>query len=65
VLFPIGLAAFSAIQGWECFDSDNGRDLARDIRAYYIPDFSNWKDHDQYEKGFDRLVGDLKADGRP
>jgi transposase len=26
-----------------------------------IPDFSNWKDHDWYEKAFDRLVRDLKA----
>ena len=35
-------------------------DCARDIREYFIPDFSNWKDHDSYQKAFERLVRDLK-----
>ena len=30
-----------------------------------IPDFSNWKDHDAFEKAFARLQADLKADGKP
>jgi hypothetical protein len=25
-------------------------------------DFSNWKDHDAYQKAFERLLRDLKAD---
>ena len=28
---------------------------------YFIPDFSNWKDHDSYQKPFTKLVADLKA----
>ena len=31
------------------FDADPGIDSAREIREYFIPDFSNWKDHDSYE----------------
>jgi hypothetical protein len=32
---------------------------AREIREYFIPDFSNWKDHDAYKSAFDRLLKDL------
>jgi len=62
VLFPIGIVPFSKIQEWRCFDADTGKDSAREIREYFIPDFSEWKDHDAYQKAFQRLVKDLKAD---
>lgn len=42
-------------------DKDRGIDSAREIREYFIPDFSNWKDHNSYQKVFDRLLRDLKA----
>ena len=61
VLFPISLAPFEAIRDWECFDADTGKDSAREIREYYIPDFSNWKDHDSYQKAFERLLKDLST----
>jgi hypothetical protein len=61
VLFPISLAPFQAIREWESFDADTGKDSAREIREYFIPDFSDWKDHDLYQKAFERLVKDLKA----
>jgi hypothetical protein len=41
VLFPIRLASFEAIRDWECFDADAGKDSAKEIREYFIPDFSN------------------------
>ena len=63
VLFPISLAPFEAVRQWKCFDADAGKDSAREIREYFIPDFSNWKDHDLYQKAFERLVRDLKAEG--
>lgn len=62
MLFPISLAPFEAVRDWECFDADAGKDSAREIREYFVPDFSNWKDHDIYAKEFDRLVRSLKAD---
>lgn len=62
VLFPISLVQFSKIREWSSFDADTGKDSAREIREYYIPDFSNWKDHDSYQKVFGRLLADLKSE---
>jgi hypothetical protein len=62
-LFPIRLVDFDTLREWTCFDSDSGKDLAVEVREYFIPDFSNWKDHDSFEKAFDRLQKDLKAEG--
>jgi len=39
-------------------------DSARAIWEYFIPNFSDWKNHDEYQKAFGRLMGDLKAGGR-
>ncbi|MGA7314554.1 MAG: toll/interleukin-1 receptor domain-containing protein [Silvibacterium sp.] len=41
VLFPISLVSFSRIQQWKLPDADTGTDSAREIREYFIPDFSN------------------------
>jgi uncharacterized protein YjbI with pentapeptide repeats len=61
VLFPIRLAPFETLRDWECFDADTGKDSAREIREYFIPDFSNWKNHDSYQDAFQRLISDLQA----
>ena len=63
MLFPVRLVDFNTLRDWECFDADTGKDSAREIREYFIPDFSEWKDHDKYRKAFDRLLHDLKATG--
>ncbi|MDZ4346837.1 MAG: toll/interleukin-1 receptor domain-containing protein, partial [Candidatus Binatia bacterium] len=63
VLFPITLVNFSKIKKWKSFDADIGKDSAREIREYYIPDFSNWNsDHVSYKKEFEHLLRDLKAE---
>lgn len=47
ILFPIRLGlSFKELREWECFDVDTGKDSAREIREYFIPDFSHWKNHD-------------------
>jgi hypothetical protein len=61
VLFPIRLCPFETLRDWECFDSDAGKDSAREIREYFIPDFSHWKDHDAYMLAFNRLLKDLQG----
>jgi len=62
VLFPVGLVKYDLhIRDWECFDADTGKDSAREIREYFIPDFSDWKNHDSYQIAFKRLLHDLKA----
>jgi len=63
VLFPVRMAAFDAIRDWELFDADEGKDLAVEIREYYIPDFSAWKEHDPYQKEFEKLLRDLRTEG--
>jgi uncharacterized protein YjbI with pentapeptide repeats len=63
VLFPVRLVSFEAIRDWELFDADEGKDLAVEIREYYIPDFSNWKNHGSYAKEFEHLLRDLKTEG--
>jgi uncharacterized protein YjbI with pentapeptide repeats len=61
-LFPIRLVDFEAIKNWERFDADSGMDIAAEVRSYHIPDFSDWKNHDSFEKGFARLLRDLRAE---
>jgi hypothetical protein len=63
-LFPIRLVDFETIQNWECFDADTGKDLAVELREYFIPDFSNWKNHDAFEAAFMGLLKDLRADAK-
>lgn len=63
VLFPVRLVSFEGIRDWELFDADEGKDLAVEIREYFIPDFSDWKNHDFYTEGFQNLLRDLKAEG--
>ena len=62
VLFPIRLMGYDTLTQWECFDADTKKDLATEIREYFIPDFSTWKDHDPYQQAFTRLLHDLKAE---
>jgi hypothetical protein len=61
VLFPVRLVPFEVLRDWQFFDGDTGKDSAREIREYFIPDFSNWKSHDSYQEAFNRLVADLKV----
>jgi len=62
MLFPVRLVDFNTLRDWECFDGDVGKDSAREIREFYIPDFSNWKDHDSYQREFEKLLRDLKSE---
>lgn len=65
VLFPIRLVPFDVICQWSCFDADTGKDLAVEVREYHIPDFSNWRNHDDFEKASAGLIDDLAAKRRP
>ena len=54
VLFPIRLddAVMETDEAW----------AAKLRRSRHIGDFTKWKDHDSYQKAFDRLLRDLKAE---
>ncbi len=55
-LFPIRLVDMKVIEAWQCFDVDTKKDLATEVREYYIPDFRE----PYYQKEFERLLGDLR-----
>jgi hypothetical protein len=57
----IPLPGYATLKKWECLDSDTGEDLAEEVRKYHIPDFSNWKNHDAFERAFARLEKDLRT----
>ena len=60
-LFPIRLVSFEELKTWSLFDADTGRDLAVELREYYIPDFSDWRDPESFDMAFSRLLGDLAS----
>lgn len=60
VLYPVGLCSFRLLKEWEEIDPDTGKDLALEVRRFFIPDFSNWQDHGSYKKAFDKLLKDLQ-----
>jgi hypothetical protein len=60
--FPIRLGiSFNQLREWECFDADTGKDSAREIREYFIPDFSQWKGHDAYQQLLRKLLDGLQG----
>jgi hypothetical protein len=64
LLFPVSLAPFETIRRWEAVDSDSGENLAKEIREYFIPDFSQWANSDSYRQSFLLLLRNLTATGR-
>jgi hypothetical protein len=63
MLFPVRLVPFEAVKRWEAFDADSGRDLAREVREYFIPDFSGWRDEGVFRREVDRLIEALMVVG--
>jgi uncharacterized protein YjbI with pentapeptide repeats len=61
MLFPVLLKiSYDELKQWECFDADTGKDSVREIREYYIPDFSQWERPEKFKEEFEKLVRDLK-----
>ncbi len=60
VIFPIGLAPIEAIKKWECFDADIGKDLAVELREYYIPDLSKWKNPVEFNVQIEKVIKALR-----
>lgn len=62
MLFPIRLVSMERLKGWESFDADTGRDTAREIREYYIPDFSGWREPAVLETAITQLLDGLRRE---
>ena len=64
VLFPVALVPYIDIRMWTAFVADFGEDLAQEIREYYLPDFSDWKNHAAYQQAFERLMKGFESGGK-
>ena len=62
VLFPIRLVPIEDIRGWTCFDALIGKDSAREILEFHIPDFRGWENPKSYAEGLTNLLRDLTAE---
>jgi uncharacterized protein YjbI with pentapeptide repeats len=59
-LFPIRLVEMDAIRKWKAFDAGSGEYLRDVICEYNIADFTKWKDHDEFERVFKKLLDSMK-----
>jgi TIR domain-containing protein len=62
ILFPISLVPYEQIRAWKAFDADTGRDMAREVREYFIPDLSGWADDELFEREVQRLTQALMVE---
>jgi hypothetical protein len=60
VLFPIRIVPFEMVCQWTLFDADLGRDVAKVVRQYFIPDFSAWQDAESLARCTERFLRDLR-----
>jgi TIR domain len=60
LLFPIRIVDYAKLAELELFDADEGRDLGREIRQFFINDFSGWRDDALFEAELHQLLQALK-----
>jgi CheY-like chemotaxis protein len=59
-LVPIRIIDFRQIAKWRSFNSDIGRDMAVELREYFIQDFSNWISQSAYKRSLKKLLDVFK-----
>ena len=60
ILFPVRIIHFEKLRTMRLFDADEGRDLGREIRGLFIPDFSGWEDDLQFSAPFEEVLRSLR-----
>jgi hypothetical protein len=50
-------------EDWRHTRRPTGKYTAREICKYFIPDFSNWKNHNEFQNAFGRLMVDGGFEG--
>jgi hypothetical protein len=63
VLYPISICDYETLKNWKLFHLN--ADLAGEIREYYIPDFSEWKNPTKYSIQLETLVKSLNKKADP
>lgn len=59
-LVPIRLAKYASIMKWKCFNADSGKDMAAELREYFIPNFRNWQREAEFSQDLNRLLEALR-----
>ena len=59
-LTPIRLVSFDRISKWTSFNADIGKDMAIELREYFIPDFTHWKVTSRYQQSVEQLVASFR-----
>jgi hypothetical protein len=65
VLYPVSISPLEELESWEEINPDSGKESAREIREYFIPNFSNWSDHYSYKQVFGGFLRDLQQNTTP
>lgn len=58
VLFPISVVEFGKLKNW-VIEDDESPDLAKEIRKYFIPDFSQWREKEAFQSELGKLLDAL------
>ncbi len=61
LLFPVSLASPPMVQSWTLMEPGSFINLARDLRQYPIPNFSDLHHQPSYDAALDQLLRDLKS----
>lgn len=59
-LIPVRLVDFDRIRTWSCFNADLGRDMASELREYFIPDFRGWRSNRRFEAAASLLIAGIE-----
>lgn len=55
-LIPIRVVSYDKVRKWTCFNADTGKDMAVELREYFIPDFTHWKVESRFEQSIGQLL---------
>jgi hypothetical protein len=59
ILLPVALVSMEEVKKWECFDAEIGKDIAVELREYFIPDFSKWHIAEHFGPPFAKVLNAL------
>jgi hypothetical protein len=61
IVYPVSTCSLEELEKWKT-DPEPGKDYAREIREYFIPNFSNWHDSYAYDQVFAALLREFRSD---
>lgn len=65
VLYPVAICPLEELAKWDEIDPAACNEAGREIREYFIPNFSNWTDHYSFRQVFTEFLRDLQRNAPP